>query len=57
MRLNPNVTAAVLVLAVFVAAALAMHHVSHRVTRAPVAAADTLAPASVPPFEPSDAAR
>jgi len=60
IRLNPNVTAAVVVLAVFVAAALAMHHVSHRIPRAPFgAASDTLAPVSesTPPADRRDAAR
>jgi hypothetical protein len=60
MRLNPNVTAAVVVIAVVIAAALAMHHVSHRAPRLPVAAAaDTLAPATqtVSPADRSDAAR
>jgi hypothetical protein len=59
MRLNPNITAAAVVLAAFVAAALAMHHVSHRVPHTPVAAADTLAPvsAATPPPDRGDATR
>ena len=62
MRLNPNVTAAVVVITVVLAAALALHHVSHRAHRASAAsptAADTLAPVSgtISPADRGDAAR
>jgi hypothetical protein len=60
VRLSPNVAAAAVVVVMFLVAALAMHHVAHRVARSPgAAAADTLAPvlAPAPPTDASAAAR